>query len=101
LKTIAAAPRKMKLLAAGRVREAIVASRDQALAVDMMLRDGSGTAAEIIGDLRSALDGKLSPWLIWERHPMLVGFGIVPLLVVLMLVWRIFARPRRRARTAT
>lgn len=101
LKTIAAAPRKMKMLAAGRVREAIVASRDQALAVDMMLRDGSGTAAEIIGDLRSALDGKLSPWLIWERHPMLVGFGIVPLLVVLMLVWRIFARPRRRARTAT
>jgi hypothetical protein len=101
LKTIAAAPRKMKLLAAGRVREAIVASRDQALAVDMMLRDGSGTAAEIIGDLRSALDGKLSPWLIWDRHPMLVGFSVVPLLVVLMLVWRIFARPRRRARTAT
>jgi hypothetical protein len=95
LAAVAKAPAKMKVLAIARVRDAVLASSDQAAAVDMMLRDGSGTATQIGDDLRAAIDGRISGWLILDRHPMILALSIVPLFVVLLLLRRIFM-PRRR-----
>ncbi len=45
----------MKFLSSARVRDAVISSSDQALAVDMMLRDGPGGPEVILTDFRAAL----------------------------------------------
>jgi hypothetical protein len=95
LRTIAATPSKMRILASARVRDAVLASRDQSSAVDMMLRAGAATPAEIAGDVKLAWEGQISPILMWERHPAVTLLGLVPLLVLAMLLRRIFV-PRRK-----
>lgn len=96
LAAIAATPGKMQSLAAPRVREAVLASRDQTRAVDMMLREGSGSPEVVLDDVKAAWDGRISPLLIWEKHPLpVIGAGLA-VLVVLLMVRRLF-RPRRPA----
>jgi hypothetical protein len=96
LAAVAATPGKMHSLAAPRVRNAVLASRDQARAVDMMLRDGSGSPEAILGDARAAWEGQISPLLIWEKHPLVViGLGLLGVILLLML--RRLFRPRRPA----
>jgi hypothetical protein len=78
------------------VRNAVLASRDQARAVDMMLRDGSGSPEAILGDARAAWEGQISLLLIWEKHPLVViGLGLLGVILLLML--RRLFRPRRPA----
>lgn len=102
LQAVAATPAKMRVLAADRVRAGILASRDQGKALDMMLRDGMGTPAEVAADFRAAYDGAIDPFLLWDRHPVLIAGMIVPLAVVLLLLRRIlFTRPRRSPPAAT
>ncbi len=97
LRTVAATPARMQMLAADWVRDAVIASKDQTAAVDMLLRTAGDTPAEIAGDVRLAIDGKVSPTLIWQRHPVVTSLGVVPLLIVFLLLRRIFAvRPRSR-----
>jgi hypothetical protein len=96
LRAIALAPGKMHLIASARVRDAVLASRDQASAVDIMLRADSGGPQMIMQDLRLAVDGQISPILMWERHPAIVALAFIPLLVFLLLLRRIFM-PRRKA----
>ena len=96
LSAVAATPAKMQSLASPRVREAVLASKDQARAVDMMLRDGGGNPELILDDAKAAWDGRISPVLIWERHPLLVGAMGVAFLFVLLMIRRLF-RPRRPA----
>jgi len=99
LAAVAAEPAKMQTLAAPRIRNAVLASRDQARAVDMMLRDGSGGPETILDDARAAWDGAVSPVLIWEKHPLvIVGLGLAA--VVLLLMLRRLFRPRRPAPAA-
>jgi hypothetical protein len=96
LAAVAATPGKMHSLAAPRVRNAVLASRDQARAVDMMLRDGSGSPEAILGDARAAWEGQISLLLIWEKHPLVViGLGLLGVILLLML--RRLFRPRRPA----
>jgi hypothetical protein len=97
LLAVADDPGKMQLLSADRVRAAIVTSRDQAAAVDMMLRDdGLLDPLAAAADMRLAWDGRINPLLIWEKHPVtVVGLGLVALLLLAML--RRLLRPRRRA----
>ncbi len=97
LTEIAATPAKMQTLAAPRVREAVLASRDQARAVDMLLRDGSGGADTILADFTAAWEGEIAPVLIWEKHPAVVIALALAVLVLLLMVRRLF-RPRRAAR---
>ena len=97
LRTMAAAPAKMKILASHRVREAVLASRNQATAVDMMLRTSVDTPGDILGDIRQIVDGAVSPILMWERHPIVAVLAIIPVLVLFMLLRRIFV-PRRKPR---
>jgi hypothetical protein len=96
LSAIAATPGKMQSLASARVRDAVLASKDQARAVDMMLRDGSGAPEVILEDARAAWEGQISPVLIWERHPLVVGGLGLAVIFVLLMLRRLF-RPRRPA----
>ena len=93
------APGKMHILASARVRDAVLASRDQSYAVDMMLRADASGPAQIMADAKLAFEGQISPILIWERHPAAMAFAIIPVFVFLMLLRRILM-PRRRAKVA-
>lgn len=100
LRTIAADPVKMQLLASDRTRVAIVSSTDQAAAVGMMLRS-SGTLrpAVVVEDVRLVADGRVSPILLWEKHPAVIVMGLFLVLIVLLLLHRLFV-PRRREKAA-
>lgn len=99
LRAIALNPGKMRILGSARVRDAVIASRDQSSAVDMMLRADVSSPATILTDAKLALDGQISPILIWERHPVAVVASIIPLLIVLLLLRRI-VMPRRKPKAA-
>lgn len=97
LQTVAATPARMQMLAADWVRDAVIASKDQTAAVDMLLRAPGDTPGQIAEDVRLAVDGKVSPLLLWQRHPAVTSLSVVPLLVLVLLLRRIFAtRPRPR-----
>lgn len=97
LAAVAAAPGKMQVLASSRVRQAVLASADQGFAVDMMLRsDAPFDAAAALEDFRAVSDGRISPILVWDKHPALVVAAAFALLLILLLMRRLF-RPRRPA----
>jgi hypothetical protein len=99
LRAVAATPAKMKLLASAQTRDAVIASRDQITAVGMLLRSGADSPVDIAADIRTAWDGKISPILLWVKHPTVAVMAVIPLLVLLLLLRRIFV-PRRRKPTA-
>ncbi|MGE0627121.1 MAG: hypothetical protein AB7O43_04800 [Hyphomicrobiaceae bacterium] len=97
LRAVAVNPAKMHVLAVPRVRDAVLASRDQVAAVSMMLRTDSGFDVTLLRkDLELVYDGQISPVLLWDKHPialvMIGGF----VLILLLMVRRLFSRPRRR-----
>lgn len=95
LKAVAAAPGKMQRLASSRVRDGLIASSDQARAVDMMLREGSGGPGVIASDAEAVWEGEIAPILLWEKHPAVI-VGLVLALVFLVLMVRRLLCPRRR-----
>ncbi|MEQ1694321.1 MAG: hypothetical protein ABL901_00635 [Hyphomicrobiaceae bacterium] len=95
LRAIASSPGKMRILASARVRDAVLASRDQSSAVDLMLRAGVSSPSDILADARLAFEGQVSPMLIWERHPIAVLSAIIPALILLLLLRRIIMPARR------
>lgn len=95
LRAIASAPGKMRVLASARVRDAVLASRDQSSAVDIMLRADASSPADILADAKLAFDGQVSPILIWERHPVAIFAALIPAIILLLLLRRIFMPPRR------
>jgi len=100
LRAVAANTALMQSLASDRVRVAVVASADQSAAVGMMLRMDAGLDPEaIMEDVRLVTDGRVSPVLIWEKHPLAVGAGLVLILIVLLMLRRLFF-PKRRTATA-
>lgn len=96
LKAVAAKPARMQVLASERVRDGILASRDPAAAVAMMLRDGGPVDPMTLArDLRDGWDGRIAPLLVAEKHPGgLALLGLVALALLLML--RRLFRPRAR-----
>jgi len=100
LRAVAANPALMQSLASDRVRVAVVASADQSAAVGMMLRINAGLdPAAIMEDVRLVTDGRVSPVLIWEKHPIAVLAGLVLVLLALLMLRRLFF-PRRRPAAA-
>jgi hypothetical protein len=100
LRAVAANPALMQSLASDSVRVAVVASADQSAAVGMMLRMDSGLDAEaIMEDVRLVTDGRVSPVLIWEKHPLAVVAGLMLILIFLLMLRRLFF-PKRRTATA-
>lgn len=95
LEAVAATPSRMQDLAAAHVRSAIVASRDQAAAVEMMLRPEGNAAAHIADDFTAVFEGRVKPVLFWEQHSLAVG--LAGLAAVLVLVWlKRLVMPARR-----
>jgi hypothetical protein len=95
LKAIAADPASLRRISAPRVRGAILASTDQTAAVDMFFRTGAAdTTQATLRDFIMAWEGRISPLLLWERHPIptiALAFGV---LLLLLLLRRLFF-PRR------
>ncbi len=97
LEAVAEAPAKIQVLGSSRVRNAIVASRDQAAAVEMMLRP-SGTAANATaGDFVAAWQGRIKPVLLWEKHPLTIGGAALLGLFLLLWLRRLFTPASRRS----
>jgi nitrogen regulatory protein PII-like uncharacterized protein len=98
LSVAAQSPARMADLASPRVREAIIASPDQAAAVSMMLQARSllPDPATLVAHARLVLDGRVSPVLLWEKHGLvLVVAPLLALLLLMMLKRLLFgARPR-------
>ena len=97
LSVIANAPDRMVALADPRVRDGIIASRDQAAALAMMLQADSWTnPGAVTSHVRLVMDGRVSPILLWEKHAaLLVAAGVLALIVLLLLKRLLFgARPR-------
>jgi hypothetical protein len=96
LRAVAANPAKMQALASERVRSAVVTSTDQTAAVGMMLRtNASLDAGAIVEDFGLVTDGRVAPILMWEKHPLAIGAGLVAVVIVLLLLRRLLFPPRR------
>ncbi len=96
LKAVAAEPGVMRLISPNHVRNAVLSSRDQMAAVDMMLRpQGVFDPAAAYEDMARAWAGKVSPLLIWEKHPAAVVLLGVVLGFFMLLLLRLL-RPRRQ-----
>ena len=98
MKALVAEPRTMQVIASETVRRAVIGSRDQNAAVEIMLRpQGVLDPVAAYQDMRMAWDGRVQPMLIWEKHPIaVVALGIFALLALLFL--RRLVTPRRRRR---
>jgi hypothetical protein len=97
LGVVTQSPARMAVLASPRVREAVIASRDQAAAVAMMLQ--AATLLDPTAPLthaRLVLDGRVSPVLLWEKHGvMLVAAALAGLVLLFVLKRLLFGvRPR-------
>jgi hypothetical protein len=97
LKAVAADPTAMRRISHPRLRNAILASADQNAAVEMFLRSrDADTAQATARDFMRAWEGDISPWLLWERHPLptlAIAFGA--LLLLLLLRRLLFPRRHR------
>lgn len=101
LRAVAANPAKMQSLASERVRAAVVASADQTAAVGMMLRTSASLdPGTIVEDFGLVSDGRVTPILMWEKHPLIIVAALVALGIVLLLLRRLLF-PRRRTQPAT
>jgi hypothetical protein len=99
LRAVAANPAAIHTLTSDRVRHAVLASADQSAAVGMMLRStGSFDITAIGEDLRLVVDGRVSPILMWEKHPSaIIALLFLGLVMLLLLRRLLFARPHRPA----
>ena len=96
LRAVAADPTKMQSLASDRVRTAVVASADQAAAVGMMLRsDAALSPKAIVEDVALVTGGRVSPILLWEKHPAVIIMGVIVLLILLLMLRRLLFAGRR------
>lgn len=95
LKAVASEPGAMQRIAPERVRQAVLASRDQMAAINMVLRPQSVLdPVAAYGDMQRAWNGSVSPLLVWEKHPFAVVLAGFAALFVLLMIRRLL-RPRR------
>ena len=102
LQTVAAQPSRMQVLAPARVRDAVIASKDQLAAVTMMLRTDAGFDFNAMkDDVLTIYDGRVSPVLLWDKHPAgLVGGALAALFLLLILQRLLFGRRGRAVKAA-
>ena len=102
LRAVAQSPSKLKLLAKSRVREAVMTSPDQSAAVDMMLRADNGFSPKTTWqDVKLVLDGRVSPILLVDKHPIALAASAFALLLLLFMLRRLFYAPRKREAEGT
>ncbi|MEM7776652.1 MAG: hypothetical protein AAF732_13660 [Pseudomonadota bacterium] len=97
LETVAAKPARMQLLADTPVRNAVLASKDQRFAVEMLLQETSIFDIDtIVRDTTAAWNGRIQPRLLWDRHPSAaIALGVATLLLLLILRSLLFSGRRR------
>ncbi len=97
LRAVAQTPAKMKVLARASVRDGILASKDQAAAVAMMLKaDDVVDIAGLNDHFALVTSGRVSPVLLWEKHTVAVSLaGAVSALLLLFLLRLVFPRRPR------
>ena len=97
LSVVGQSPARMAELASPRVRDGILASKDQSAAVGMMLYVMSlPEPTVLLSHVRLVLDGRVNAVLLWEKHwIVLVLAGLLALIVLALLKRLLFpARPR-------
>lgn len=95
LEAVANEPVTMQLIAPERIRNAVLASRDQMAAINMVLRpQGVFDPVTAYNDMVMAWEGRVSPVLIWDKHPVSVVLLALVALFLLLVIRRLF-RPRR------
>ena len=89
----------MQVLSSARVRDGVLASRDQDAAVAMMLRtELLPNPIVVVRDFENVYEGDVSPVLLWEKHTVLLSvMAVLSLLVLLVLKRIVFGRRRRAA----
>lgn len=94
---VAASPQRMQSFNGAGVRGAIIGSRDQGAAVDMLLRNTTLFDPEAIqGDLARVWAGDIQPLLIWQKYPAAVlAMGLAGLFVLMMMNRLLFWRRKR------
>lgn len=93
LQAVAADPGVMQIIGKKWVRDAILASRNQQAAVNMMLRaDAAFAPSAAFADAQLAWNGDISPILIWEKH--VAAVVLAAILAMLSVLWlsRLFRR---------
>jgi hypothetical protein len=97
LRVVAQTPARMAELGKPRVRDAILASSDQAAAVGMMLQASSlPDPTQMLEHVNLVLNGRVSPLLLWEKHPASLAVTAVLALALLLMMKRLLfgTRPR-------
>jgi hypothetical protein len=97
LSVVTQSPARMADLASPRVRDAIIASRDQNAAVSMMLQAATLLDPSApITHARLVLDGRVSPVLLWEKHAAALAAAALAGLALLLMLKRLLfgVRPR-------
>ena len=97
LSVVAQTPARMAELSSPRVREAIIASRDQAAALGMMLQVSSlPDPSTMMAHVQLVLDGRVSPLLLWEKDGLVLGSAALLALMLLLILRRLMfgTRPR-------
>lgn len=98
LALVATDPGALKVLTSPRVKDAVLASRDQGAALEILLRSpGSDTAQALQNDVRLAWERQIHPEILWHRHPILVVLTGLGAVIMLLILRRLFRRPRHRA----
>jgi len=99
LRAVAQNPTRMQVLSSARVRDGVLASRDQDAAVAMMLRtELLPNPIVVVRDFENVYEGDVSPVLLWEKHTVLLSvMAVLSLLVLLVLKRIVFGRRRRAA----
>jgi hypothetical protein len=97
LRVLAQSPARIQLLTPPDVCDAILASHDQQAAVAMMLRSEFGLDPRVIvDDFQLVFDGRVSPALLWHKHPVaLVTLALLAVIALLMLKRLLFGRRPR------
>jgi hypothetical protein len=97
LSVVSQTPSRMAELASPRVRDAIIASRDQGAAVGMMLYVMSMPEPTVLlAHVRLVLDGQVSPVLLWEKHAVVLVIAGLLTLILLAILKRLLFPPRPR-----
>lgn len=101
LRAVASSPAKMQVLASEGVRNAVVASSDQNAAVEMMLRNDTALdPTKVASDFKLVWDGRVSPSLLIDKHPIALGALAIMFIILLLLLRRLFS-VRRPAKVGT
>jgi hypothetical protein len=97
LRAVAQTPARMAELGKPSVRDAIIASSDQAAAVAMMLQvNAVPDPGVMLEHVNLVLNGRISAWLLWEKHPVaLLATAILALAFLLMLKRLLFGTRQR------